>query len=150
MDRQLYSSLVKNQLPKIDCEKTSTYDIQVAVQQLNDILIKNALKAAPVKKIRRHRKAKLTVYTPAIKEVIQNKKKAFREWKDGGRPQETSDTLLMNKKSSIKQLRKACHIENAQLDQKQKQEIMDAKSSDTALFHKLVKKTKRTVRCLCE
>ena len=98
------------------------------------------MKAAPVKKIRRHRKAKLTVYTPAIKEAIRNKKKAFRDWKDGGRPQETSDTLLMNKKSTTKQLRKACRIENAQLYQKQKQEIMDAKSSDTALFHKLVKK----------
>ena len=43
-------------------------------------------------------------------------------------------------KLTTKALRRACRIENAQIYQKQKQEIMDAKLSYTALFHKLVKK----------
>ncbi|MES9972510.1 MAG: hypothetical protein ABW092_20945, partial [Candidatus Thiodiazotropha sp.] len=94
----------------------------------------------PTKRFRRHRKAKLTVYTPAIKEAIRNKKNAFRKWKDGGRPQEPSDTLLKNKKSTTKELRRACRVANAQIYHDQKQEIMEAKSSDTALFHKLIKK----------
>ena len=71
-------------------------------------MVKSVIKAAPEKKIRPNRKAKLAVYTPIIKNAIQNNKKAFREWKDGGRPQESSQTLLVNKKVTTKLFRRAC------------------------------------------
>ena len=48
--------------------------------------------------------------------------------------------MLVNKKVTTQLLGRACRIENAQKYHKQKQEIMAAKSSDTALFHRLIKK----------
>ena len=75
----MYSKQVKEQISMIKSEKNFTNDIQATVQQLNNIVVKSEIKAAPEKKIRRHRKAKLAVYTPIIKNAMQNNKKSFRE-----------------------------------------------------------------------
>ena len=103
----MYSQQVEEQISMINSGKNSTNDIQSTVQQLNNIVVKSAIKAAPEKKIRRHRKANLAVYSPIIKSAIQNKKKAFRGWKDGGRPQESSHTLLVIKKNDDKTTQKS-------------------------------------------
>ena len=68
------------------------------MQKVNEVLEKCAQGPAPIKNVKRHCKAKLTMYTPAIKEAVQNKKKAFKDWKVGRRPQKESDMLLINKK----------------------------------------------------
>ena len=44
------------------------------------------------------RRAQLKTWTPEIKQAIQNKKRAFKEWKLASRPNEPGNTLVMNKK----------------------------------------------------
>ena len=62
----MYSWQVKEQLSHVNCDNASTYDKGVTVQKVNEIRVICAQKAAPIKNVERHRKAKLTVYTPAI------------------------------------------------------------------------------------
>ena len=86
VDKQMYSQQVEEQISMINGGKNSTNDIQATVQQLHNIVVKSAIKAAPEKKIRRHRKAKLAVYTPIIKNAIQNKERLSGNGKMEGDP----------------------------------------------------------------
>ena len=54
--------------------------------------------------------------------------------------------LVANKKLTTSHLRKLCRIESAQVRQQQRQEILDAQSSDTKLFHRLVNKLRGSTR----
>ena len=64
----------------------------------------------------------------------------FYRWKMAGRPQDGVNQLLIQKRLTTKVLRQLCRKENAQQYIKDKQEIMDAKTQDAALFHKLINK----------
>ena len=55
-------------------------------------------------------------------------------------PQDGVNQLLIQKRLTTKVLRQLCRKENAQQYIKDKQEIMDAKTQDAALFHKLINK----------
>ena len=88
----------------------------------------------------RQRKAKLVTWTPEIKQAVRNKKKAFYEWKKANRPDNPQNTWLINKKLTTSYLRKLCRIEAAKSKEETRQTILDARTSDTWLFHQLINK----------
>ena len=88
----------------------------------------------------RQRKAKLVTWTPEIKQAVRNKKKAFYEWKKANRPDNLQNTWLINKKLTTSYLRKLCRIEAAKSKEETRQTILDARTSDTRLFHQLINK----------
>ena len=115
------------------------------VRKLNEILVESAEELAP-RKPRQHRKAKLKVYSPEIKQAITDKKQAFWQWKKAHRPNEEGDILVINKKLTTKYLRKLCRMEAARVREHNPQEILETKSSDTKLFYKLVNKQRGSKR----
>ena len=61
-------------------------------------------------------------------------------------PAERDDALVINKKLTTSYLRKICRMESAQVRERQRQEILDARPTDTKLFYKLIKKQRGNVR----
>ena len=98
-----------------------------------------AEESAP-KRPRRPRKAKLKAGRPQIRSAITIKKAAFYQWKAAGRPNDEGNQLLVQKTATTKSLRQICRRENAHQYMQDKQEILDAKGQDTALFFRLINK----------
>ena len=92
------------------------------------------------KRQRRARKAKLRTWTPEIRSAITDKKKAFHLWKAASKPQDEGNQILEQKRLATKVLRQLCRKENAHHYQQDRQEILDAKGHDTALFDILINK----------
>ena len=88
--------------------------------------------------VRRVRRAKLRTWTPEIQQAVKDKKLAFKHWKDGDRPVEPENPLVLNKKSSTKQLRRQCRIESARSREDSRNALLEAKAGDKKLFYKLV------------
>ena len=85
-------------------------------------------------------KSQVNAWTPEIKQAIQNKKRAFKEWKLASRPNESGNILVLNKKLSSSYLRRLCRIESARAREHTRQQILDAKSTDMKTFFRLVNK----------
>lgn len=139
IDKDAYTSSVAERLAVMRPSVQSFGILDVEIQKLNSILTGAAQDLAP-KKVKRHRKAKLKVYGPEIKKAIKVKKEAFWLWKEGNRPMDSNSTLVINKKHTTNYLHKLCRIEAAREREQFRQEILDARSTDTKLFHKLVNK----------
>ena len=139
VDHDLYASLVSERLLQVLVNSNSVYDLERAVHSVNHTLAQCAIEAAP-RQQRRPRKAKLRTWKPEIKSAVSEKKAAFHQWKIAGKPQEEGNLLLAQKKLTSKVLRQLCRKENAQQYIRDKQEILDAKIQDVALFHKLINK----------
>ena len=66
-------------------------------------------------------------------------------------PIDCGDILVRNKNLTTSHLRKLSRIESAQVRQQQRQDILDAQSCDTKLFHRLVNKQRgSTHHCVNE
>lgn len=139
VDLDLYAALVSEKLPQIATCGNTVYDLEKAVSSVHQVLAQSADEAAP-RRQRRARKAKLRTWTPEIISAISDKKNAFHCWKIAGKPNEEGNLLLAQKRLTTKVLRQLCRRENAQQYLRDKQEILDAKVQDTALFHKLINK----------
>ncbi len=101
--------------------------------------------------VKRAKKAKLAVWSTEIRTAIYNKKEAFYAWKCGGKPTDKTNGLVVNKKNTTKNLRKICRLEHSEVKRKERQEILDAKSSDMAFFHKLINKQRGKLKnCINE
>ena len=92
------------------------------------------------KKKRMQRKPKLKVMTPTIKAAINEKKIALYNWKKNGKSNDPSDHYLLEKKLKTVELRRQIRIEVAKRRSEEKSNILTAKQSDNALFHRLVHK----------
>ena len=86
------------------------------------------------------RKPKLVVWSPEIRHILSEKKLAFDEWKRGGRPNDSSHPLLIAKREKRQALRRVCRNQIAAKHTEERQEILNAKSENTQLFHKLIRK----------
>ena len=109
------------------------------MRKINDILVQATDEVRP-KSMKRHRKAPLKVWTSEIRLAVSAKKKAFWEWKQNNRPYQSDNVFVVNKKTTTKRLRKLCRVESAKVRGADRQQILDATSSDAKLFHKLIDK----------
>ena len=139
LDKVLYNSKLSSQIQDIDIDIDTIGALDSSVMELNDILDKCARAAAPSKE-KRPRKAKLRVWTPEIQSAIAAKKEAFYKWKMAGRPEHKENQTVINKKKTTSMLRQLCRREMSQKSIVERQVIMESKSSDMALFHKLINK----------
>ena len=139
VDGDLYAALVRERLPCIPASANTVYDMEKAVRMINKVLTECAEESAP-KRQRRARKAKLRTWTPEIRNAITNKKKAFYLWKSAGKPKDDGNELLKQKTTTTKELRRLCRKDNAHQYMQDKQEILDAKGHDSALFYRLINK----------
>ena len=129
IDKDAYNSSVAEWLAVMRTSIQPLGILDAEIQKLNEVLTGAAQNLAP-KKVKRHQKAKLKVYGPEIKQAIKVKKEAFWQWKEGIRSVDRDNTLVP---------RTTYRIETAH-EREQRQEILDARSTDTKLFHKLINK----------
>ncbi|MEW8547615.1 MAG: reverse transcriptase family protein, partial [Candidatus Thiodiazotropha sp.] len=139
LDKDLYKASVSQGLQRLEISNNSMGGLDNTVMKFNEVLVNSAKLAAPAK-VQRMRKPKLEVWTPEISSALASKKSAFHDWKVAGCPQDSSDPSLVAKKESTKMFRKACRIEVAKQRFEDRQEILNARSDNMALFHKLVNK----------
>ncbi|CAG2207347.1 unnamed protein product [Mytilus edulis] len=142
IDRDRYKILVEEGIALLKVDPMNPNELDQAFQTLNHTLTKATLAVAPKKK-KKIRKKKLQIMTENISQAISEKKIAFFQWKQNGRPPDPNHPLTIQKKITTSSLRKQCRIETALQRIQERQKIIDAGYNDPALFYSLIKKTKR-------
>ena len=122
-----------------DITSVSPSCIDNGVVKFNNILKTAATLAGPPA-VRHMRKPKFVVWSPEIRCFLLEKKQAFNEWKRGGKPNDPSHPLLIAKREKRQALRRVCRIQMAAKHNEERQEILNAKSENTLLFQKLIRK----------
>ena len=126
-------------IAKVDQNPTTLGALDAEIRKLNQVLVKASEQSGPTR-VAKPRRAKLKTWTPEIKQAIQNKKRAFKEWKLASRPNKAGNILVLNKKLTSSYLRRLCRIESARAREHTRQQILDAKSTDMKTFFRLVSK----------
>jgi hypothetical protein len=88
-------------------------------------------------------KSKLKVWTNEIKTAISNSRSKYKIWRDNGKPSEVENLHLQEKKKAKRHLRKTIRIEQAKQRNKEKELIIETKTKDMKLFHKLVRNNRK-------
>ncbi|CAG2223922.1 unnamed protein product [Mytilus edulis] len=114
-------------------------DIETGFHDITAVITKATNEIAQKPKIRKN-KPKLKVMSDEILKAIKNKKSAFYYWKANGRPTDCLDPFLLEKKITTQELRKTCRLEIAQKRMQERNEIIEASSSNKTLFYKLINK----------
>ena len=138
VNKQQYAALTSSKLLHAKPVLDDT-NLNKTFQDINKILTDSTKECIPAKK-RNNKKPKLKVMSPAIHSAIQEKKKAFYYWKQNGRSNDPSNFYLLEKKLKTSELRKHIRIELAKRRHLEKTDIINARQSDNALFHRLIRK----------
>ncbi|VDI61424.1 Hypothetical predicted protein [Mytilus galloprovincialis] len=138
IDKEKYENNINSKLSNKNSEIKSVEDITNAFTQLNEIIKQSTQALIPTRKIGRKR-PKLQVMNEEIKVALKNKKIAFFKWKINGRPKETDNLYLKNKKQTTHALRKECRLEVAKRRLCERQKLVDARTADRKMFHKIIK-----------
>ncbi|VDH96186.1 Hypothetical predicted protein [Mytilus galloprovincialis] len=138
VDKIEYKTLINDKLEKFK-PISEELNLDQAFDELNKILSDTISKIAP-RKLKGKKRKKLQVMNDEILQAVKRKKTAFYIWKQHGRPTEPGNFYLKEKTITTYDLRKLCRKEQALERINARQQILDAKSSDTALFHKLIRK----------
>ncbi|MCG7875776.1 MAG: reverse transcriptase domain-containing protein [Candidatus Thiodiazotropha endolucinida] len=138
VDKEQYKSIIDRKISNCPPEK-KIKNLNETTQTINTILLDSAKECAPQKKSKQ-KKPKLKVMTPTIHSAIRNKKKAYYDWKVNGRPNDPGNFYLMEKKLKTAELRRYIRTEVARKRNEDRIQILEARQSDTALFHRLIKK----------
>ena len=150
IDKDQYREIVTVSIAKVDQNPTTLGALDAEIRKLNQVLVKASEQSGPTR-VAKPRKAKLKTWTQEIKQAIQNKKRAFKEWKLASRPNEAGNILVLNKKLSSSYLRRLCRIESARAREHTRQQILDAKSTDMKTFFRLVNKQRGKLKyCINE
>ena len=139
VNKERYIRLLDESLRSLDINVATVSTLDNAVIKSNYIISKCAKKAAP-KGVERLRRAKLRSWTPQVQEAVKAKKKEYYEWKCVGRPDDRTNSTVINKKHTTKLLRQVCRIEHSNDSINQRQAILDTKTQEMALFHRLINK----------
>ncbi|VDI81833.1 Hypothetical predicted protein [Mytilus galloprovincialis] len=138
VDKNEYKTLIDDKLEKIK-PISEKLNLDQAFDELNKILSDTTSKIAP-RKQKGKKKKKLPVMNDEILHAVKRKKTAFYIWKQQGRPKEPGNFYLKEKTITTYDLRTLCRKEQALERINTRQQILDAKSSDTTLFYKLIRK----------
>ncbi|KAK3089516.1 hypothetical protein FSP39_004221 [Pinctada imbricata] len=151
VDIDLYQALVKDRTCDLDPNLTTMLKVDQYISNIHEILTSSAMQCADSHNLRPKRRQKLRCWTPEIKQAIKLNKEAHYMYK----MKEDSGTLtqqdVVKRKQSKSHLRSLCRKENAKAQMQQRLEILEAKSEDSALFHRLVRRQRNGPKSnLCE
>ena len=127
---------VANKLLNMD-NVINAMHLNKTVYTINKVLTDSAKECYPDQKEGK-KEPKLKVMNPDIQNAIQQKKKAFYLGKQNGRSYNPSNVFLLEKKLKTIELRRQIQI--AKRRQIEKTAVINARQSDNALFHRLIRK----------
>ena len=109
--------------------------IEQAILKLCELL-KETATLTSLAKTTFNAKPKLKVWTPEIRLPIKTARQKYKVWKDHGKPNDKNNIMFREKKQAVR-------IEIAKLrNEKKKQNILETRTKDTKMFHKLVRKNR--------
>ena len=135
-----YKDAVTYQLSRSNIQHLNTEE---AMSTLASIMQKAALKAQTRKPPKQRKSTKMKkIWTPKIAIALKSAKRAFWEWKEGGRPGKQHH-LSRQKEKTTKRLRSEQRIEAAKRRATLLQQVMQAAENDDKTFHKLISLNKK-------
>ena len=137
IDKEKYAYDVSNRIADVCFESGSLGALDSTIHMVTDVLVSSAKEAGPQLRRQRQRK-RLEVWSPEIRQAVEDKQRAFRAWKAGQRPRDKNHHLVISRKLTTVNLRKLCRIEAAKNREQQRQEILDARAGDDQMFYKLI------------
>jgi hypothetical protein len=78
-----------------------------------------------------------------IKDALKKKPNSYNIWLKNGKPNDRTNHLLLQKKKNKKEFHRAVRIEVARQKEIEKVNIMEARSNNMELFHKLIQKNRK-------
>ena len=114
-------------------------DANKSAAAITSVMVESAKLCLPEVKTK-SQKSKLKANSPKIQGAILDKKTAFFNWKKQGRPNDPTNYFLLEKKITTAELRRQIRIEIAKRKINEKSDITQARQSDNALFHRLIRK----------
>ena len=120
--------LLRKSLSDIDTDIDNLCGLDLAVKKVDNFLCEAELSAAHQGKKPRRRTSRLKVWSPDILKAVDAKKGAFCAWKQAGRPNDSSDQTVINKKLTTVSLRQAIRFEHYNKQVQIRQEILEARS----------------------
>ena len=114
VDKDQYKEQVDKGMDRIKTEYSSLGSLDNEIRKLTDVLVEATATVAPRPKKKR-RKAKLEVWSIDVQNAVKAKKRAFWQWKVGGRSADKDHHLLTSKKLASVNLRRICRFEMAKV-----------------------------------
>ncbi|VDI12916.1 Hypothetical predicted protein [Mytilus galloprovincialis] len=138
-DLSKYTEIINEGLITSLQDINTKVDIETGFHDITAVIAKATNEIAQKPKTRKN-KPKLKVMSDEILKAIRNKKSAFYYWKAKGRPTDSLDPFLLEREITTQELRKICRLEVAQKRIQERNEIIEARSSNKTLFYKLINK----------
>ena len=88
--------------------------------------------------------------TPKVREAMKIKKESHWNWKNNGRPTDPFNTYFIDKKNATQLLRKEQRFAVAEKRMTEREEIMEARTSNKKLFYKLIRKQRGNSRFIID
>jgi hypothetical protein len=105
--------------------------------------MKNAAILSSSAKTNNNAKPKLKIWTTEIKSTLRIKRAKYGIWKDNGKPMDINSIICKEKKESKKEFRRCIRIKLAKQRDEENEIIMETKTKDMRLFHKLVRNNRK-------
>ena len=105
--------------------------------------MKNTAVASSSAKLSYNAKANLKAWTTEIKSALKIMRSKYKIWKDKGKPRDTNNPICKEKNESKKEFRRLIRVELAKQRDEEKELIMETKTKDMRLFHKLVRNNRK-------
>ena len=108
-----YSDIISESMKSIGVDLNSACAVDLAARKMNDILEYAATQAAQKGNKLKRPTSKLKVWTPEIQAAVRTKKVAFHKWKQTGRPEDTTNRAVQEKKLATISLHRAITFESS-------------------------------------
>ncbi|CAG2193533.1 IK [Mytilus edulis] len=140
VDQDLYLAIINGQVDTIaESPAETAEDADLLISKMHQMLTKAATESSS-KKSKYKAKPKLKVWTPIIKSSLKEMRKCYEVWSRNGKPTNPADKSYQDRVNTRKEFKKQVKVEQARERDREKQEILEARTRDSKLYHKLVKR----------
>jgi hypothetical protein len=143
VDKDLYMTMVQTNTEQLQNQLANSELTLDAVVSKTCQLMKNAAVASSSAKLSYNAKPKLKAWTTEIKSAFKIMRSKYKIWKDKGKPRDTNNPICKEKKESKKEFRRLIRVELVKQRDEEKELIMETKTKDMRLFHKLVRNNRK-------
>ena len=123
--------------------------VEVTCTKLIEVLSNASAKFQTTKRPRRSN-PKIKVWNAEISLNLRNMRHAVRQWALAGKPTDPTHAACLQRKLCKRSFRSSIRREHARRDTNDKLKIMNAKSNDAKLFHKLINKQRKRALTIVE
>ncbi|CAG2257578.1 unnamed protein product [Mytilus edulis] len=134
VDQDLYLAIINRQVDTMAESPAETADdAELLISKMHQMLT-NAANESSSNKSKYKAKPKLKVWTPIIKSSLKEMRKCYDIWSRNGKPTNPDDKSYQDRVNSRKEFKKQVKVEQARERDREKQEILEARTRDKAII----------------